>query len=319
MPDSAAEGKLDSILDTLDTYVRVNYIEPHNKKNDFRTNNIRTLEIYDEIVKDQNPLEMLYNFFTPSNINEILDDIKLEKQSIDCFTARTAYNLIEKTYIASWIRGIRLHHKGNYKYMAYGAYTIRAVMRVVIRELIRNRSGPDRRVILDDIVDTIGDCNSSAAYLRDTNEYRGDSICINNNRNYQDNRKSFLAQYNPSKDNCPDIQGLLGRRGLSDETSAHDPRWISIVESATRTSALHNFGANVIGTAITASDTVDKFSKSLRRFIGYPTTPEEPTPKKKSYNGKSKGRLIISRLKKKGGRKTIKHKHTKNKNSRKYK
>lgn len=314
---SDSEGLLTNILSDLKTYVESNSIEPHNKTNKFRNENIRTLKIYEEITDSHEPLEMLYDFFTPSNIFEILDDIKLGKKSIDCFTARTVYNLIEKTYIRSWISGIKNRHPRNYKIMALGAYTIRAVMRVVIRELITTRSG--EHGVVDDIIDTIGDCKSENAYRRDSSVYQG--TCTINSNKYSQNSNNFLNEYSPARDNCPDIHRLLSKNKITMETDASDPRWLNIVQGSVSTSKIHNVAADVFGMAIRASDTV-------RKFVGLRVPDNQTSPehvKKLDSYGKSKGRKIVSKVLKKykrsaisGGRKTIKRKHRKHRASKKY-
>lgn len=321
-PDSEAEAKLTNILADLKTYVESNPIEPANKKNRFRYEHISKLKIYDEIVDNKNPLDLLHDFFTPNNIFDILSGIQLEKRKIDCFTARNVYNLIEKVYIRSWISGIMAYHPRNYKIMALGAYTIRAVMRVVIRELITVKSG-EHSGIIDGIIDTIGDCKSINAYTRDASLYEG--TCRTNYENYLKSSDVFLNDYHPIHDNCPDINRLLLKNDITMDTADSDPRWLNIVQGSISTSKIHNVAADVFGKAIRASDTV---SKTARKLFGFKTSPDSPdkTPVKYiSKEKKSKGRKIVSKVLKKykrstisGGRKTIKRKHRKHRASKKY-
>jgi len=307
MAQSADHAKLTNIVLGLTNYIESNPIEPGNKNNKFRYKHIQLLELYDDILQDRDPLELLYKFFTPNNLFEILSDIKLERNKIDCFTARNVYNLIEKVYIRSWVVGImNTGHPENYKLMALGASTIRAVMRVVIRELITTKSG--EHSVLTGIVDTIGDCKSENAYARDAEKY-DDATCKKNNDSYVNDRDVFLDSYNPRIHNCPDITGLLTKNGLTMNSQDNDSKWIRVLESAIGTSKYHNVAARLTGTVVRDTGSTG--------FIDSPTI---TSPKKNYSKGKSKGRKIISRLKKgKGGRKTIKHKHNKNKNSRKYK
>lgn len=325
-PDSEAEAKLTNILADLKTYVESNPIEPANKKNRFRYEHISKLKIYDEIVNNKNPLELLHDFFTPNNIFDILSGIQLEKRKIDCFTARNVYNLIEKVYIRSWISGIMAYHPRNYKIMALGAYTIRAVMRVVIRELITVKSG-EHSGIIDGIIDTIGDCKSINAYTRDASLYEG--TCRTNYENYLKSSDDFLNDYHPTHDNCPDINDLLKRKKMTMNTADNDPKWLSIVEGAIGTNAFYNFTADAAGTVFHRIPAqVSRLSKPALRLFGFKTSPDSPdkTPVKYiSKEKKSKGRKIVSKVLKKykrstisGGRKTIKRKHRKHRASKKY-